>query len=239
MKLNQVIKSEYTGLLFRFVLGYVFIYASIGKIINPFDFSIAIQNYRILPDSLTNFMAIILPWMELYCGLFLILGIFSRVSAGTLSLLTSVDIYGLKWINKEFDHKPGHRLAYVSQIILARKFNHRISLQLSPVYIHKNLVKNEDYLNEIFAVGVGGRLKLTNRISLNTEYCYLLTRDDIENQYDLFSVGFDIETGGHVFQLHLTNSTGFSEKAFISENSGNWSDGDIHFGFNIKRVFSL
>lgn len=92
---------------------------------------------------------------------------------------------------------------------------------------------------EVFAFGAGGRLKLTNRISLNTEYYFLITRDDIEDQYDSFSAGFDIETGGHVFQLHFTNSTGFSEKAFISETSGNWFNGDIHFGFNIKRVFSL
>ncbi len=157
----------------------------------------------------------------------------------SLSLLSSVDVYGLKWLNKEFDHQFIHRLSYINQIILARKITSGISLQLSPVYIHRNLVKNDNYVNEIFAVGAGGRLKLTNRTSLNAEYYYLLTRDNIENQYDSFSVGFDIDTGGHVFQLHLTNSTGFSEKGFISETSGNWLDGEIHFGFNIKRVFSL
>ncbi|UCH15294.1 MAG: hypothetical protein JSV22_04840, partial [Bacteroidales bacterium] len=157
----------------------------------------------------------------------------------SLSLLSSVDVYGLKWINREFDHKSVHRFTYVNQFILARKFSPRISLQLSPVYIHRNLVKNDDYLNEIFAAGVGGRLKLTNRISLNSEYYYLFTRDDIDNQYDSFSIGFDIDTGGHIFQVHFTNSTGFSDKAFITETSGNWFDGDIHFGFNIKRVFTL
>jgi hypothetical protein len=157
----------------------------------------------------------------------------------SLSWLSSIDVYGLKWLYKEFDHEFIHRLSYVNQIILARKFSSRISMQISPVFIHKNLVKNDDYLNEVFALGAGGRMKLTNRISLNAEYYYLITRDDIEDQYDSFSAGFDIETGGHVFQLHFTNSTGFSEKAFISETSGNWLDSDIHFGFNIKRVFSL
>lgn len=157
----------------------------------------------------------------------------------SLSWLSSVDVYGLKWYYKEFDHEFIHRLSYINQIILARKFSSRISMQISPVFIHKNLVKNDDYLNEVFALGAGVRIKLTNRISLNTEYYYLITRDDIEDQYDSFSAGFDIETGGHVFQVHFTNSTGFSEKAFISETSGNWLDGDIHFGFNIKRVFSL
>ena len=157
----------------------------------------------------------------------------------SLSWMSSVDVYGLKWLNKEFDHEFIHRLSYINQLIFARKITTGISLQLSPVFIHRNLVKNDDYLNEIFALGAGGRFKITNRTSLNAEYYYLLTRDNIEDQYDSFSVGFDIETGGHVFQLHFTNSTGFSEKGFISETSGSWLDGDIHFGFNIKRVFSL
>ena len=95
MKMRQVIRSEYTGLLFRLVLGYVFIYASIGKISNPLDFSIAIQNYRILPDSLSNIMAIILPWLELYCGLFLVLGILPRGSSIIIASLTTVFIIAI------------------------------------------------------------------------------------------------------------------------------------------------
>jgi uncharacterized membrane protein YphA (DoxX/SURF4 family) len=90
MKMIQVIKSEYFGLILRFILGTVFIYASIGKIFNPMDFSIAIQNYRILPDLLTNLVAIILPWMELYCGIFIILGVLTRGSAAILAVLTTV-----------------------------------------------------------------------------------------------------------------------------------------------------
>jgi hypothetical protein len=53
------------------------------------------------------------------------------------------------------------------------------------------------------------------------------------------SLGFDIETGGHVFQLIFTNSLGIIEKDFIGETTGRWSKGDIHFGFNISRVFTL
>jgi hypothetical protein len=53
------------------------------------------------------------------------------------------------------------------------------------------------------------------------------------------SIGFDIETGGHVFQLHFTNSTGMTERAFITNTTGDWGNGDIHFGFNISRLFTL
>ena len=95
MKISQIYKSEYFGLLIRLILGLVFIYASISKIINPLDFSIDIQNYRILPDSLTNLVAIILPWLELYCGLFIIFGILSRVSAAAIAFLMSVFIIAL------------------------------------------------------------------------------------------------------------------------------------------------
>ena len=91
----QLIKSEYFGFILRLILGIVFIYASIGKIFNPMDFSLAIQNYRILPEPLINFVAIILPWIELYCGIFIILGILTRVSAATLVILTTVFIFAL------------------------------------------------------------------------------------------------------------------------------------------------
>jgi putative oxidoreductase len=94
-QLNNIYKSEYLGLFFRLILGYVFISAAIGKILNSADFSIAIQNYRILPEQLTNLPAIILPWIELYCGIFILLGIFFRASAVTLMFLTTVFILAI------------------------------------------------------------------------------------------------------------------------------------------------
>jgi hypothetical protein len=87
--------------------------------------------------------------------------------------------------------------------------------------------------------GIGGRYKLTKRTTFNLEYVYVLP-DQIEDMYkNSFSVGFDIETGGHVFQLHLTNSKPMNEKGFITETTGEWSKGDIQFGFNVSRVFTL
>ena len=96
--------------------------------------------------------------------------------------------------------------------------------------------------NDLWAVGIGGRFKLTKRVSINVEYYYVVPplHDYQSNKtYNPLSVGFDIETGGHVFQLHVTNSAAMIEKGFIGETMGNWLDGGIHFGFNISRVFTL
>ena len=95
MPANDIYKSEYLGLLFRLILSYIFISASIGKILSPEDFSVAIQNYKILPEILTNIPAIILPWVELYCGVFILLGIFPRASAASLIVLTTIFIIAI------------------------------------------------------------------------------------------------------------------------------------------------
>jgi hypothetical protein len=107
--------------------------------------------------------------------------------------------------------------------------------------VHRNLVATEIDPNDLFAVGAGGRIKLTKRISFNAEYYYLANPKDYLSQkvYDPLSLGFDIETGGHVFQLIFTNSIAMIEKGFIGETTGNWGKGDVHFGFNISRVFTL
>lgn len=132
------------------------------------------------------------------------------------------------------------RLAYVHQLLIARKFSNRFSLQLSPVLVHYNMVALANEPNNIFALGVGGRIKLTTRTSFNFEYYPRLTTKGVPSQYtDALSLGFDIETGGHVFQLILTNTQGMTEKDFIGRTTGRWGKGDIHFGFNISRVFNI
>ena len=128
-----------------------------------------------------------------------------------------------------------------SQLLVARKLNQSISVQIAPTFIHRNLVSTELDHNDLYAIGAGGRMKLTKRISFNAEYYYRVNQPRSINQtvYDPLSVGFDIETGGHVFQLIFTNSLAMIEKGFIGETTGNWVKGDIHFGFNISRVFTL
>jgi lipopolysaccharide assembly outer membrane protein LptD (OstA) len=144
----------------------------------------------------------------------------------------------IHWASPERENIFSSRLSYAHQIMIARKFNQSFSLQLTPTYIHRNLVELESINNDYLALGVGGRYKLTKRISVNAEYFHQLERPN-ENFTNSLSMGFDIETGGHVFQLHVTNSQGMFERAFIGETTGKWSEGDIYFGFNISRVFDL
>jgi len=133
------------------------------------------------------------------------------------------------------------KLSYVFQVLIARKINQALSVQLTPTIIHRNLVHTELDPNDLLAIGAGGRLKLSKRISLNAEYYYVANQNHDANPkyYNPLSIGVDIETGGHVFQLLFTNANGIIEKGFIGETTGKWTKGDIHFGFNISRVFTL
>jgi opacity protein-like surface antigen len=158
----------------------------------------------------------------------------------SVSLFSSTTINGLKWQNPERENYFSSRMAYNFQLLIARKFSSAFSLQIMPALIHKNLVPTEQDNNNIFALGIGARAKITNRITLNGEYYYVFPdqRDDDVFKNTL-SLGFDIETGGHVFQLHFTNSQPMFDRGFITETRGNWLDGDIYFGFNITRVFTI
>jgi hypothetical protein len=159
----------------------------------------------------------------------------------SLSLFSSVALKSLKWTDPARANYFSSRLSYVGQVLIARKFNQSFSLQITPSYVHRNLVATELDPNDLYAVGAGGRMKLTKRISLNAEYFYLANPKSYMSQkvYDPLSIGVDIETGGHVFQFIFTNSVAMIEKGFIGETTGSWLKGDIHFGFNISRVFSF
>jgi hypothetical protein len=158
------------------------------------------------------------------------------VTASLYGLMTHTT---LRYPDKPFINSK-YRTAYVGQLLLARKFSSRLSLQLSPAWIHFNLVPTRQDQNDLFALGVGGRLKLTKRTSFNAEYNYLPT-DQVSstNVHHSLSIGFDIETGGHVFQLVFTNSEGMTAPYYLAKTPGSWGDGDIFFGFNISRAFSF
>lgn len=131
------------------------------------------------------------------------------------------------------------RTTFVFQLILARKFSNQLSLQLSPTLIHRNLVATAAEKNTVPAIGIGGRFKLSNRVSLNLEYTLVFNNFLADRYVNSFSVGFDIETGGHVFQLHFTNAIAMMEKGYFVETYDTWKDGGVRFGFNIARVFTL
>ena len=157
----------------------------------------------------------------------------------TVALLGTMAITTLKWEDPNRDNLFSSRLYYTTQLIIGRKFSNAISLQLSPSLVHRNLVATYEEENNVFALGFAGRVKLNKRLSINGEYIYVFPNQLAEGFRNSLSIGFDIETGGHVFQLHFTNSTSMIEKGFITETVGKWSDGGVHFGFNISRVFTL
>jgi hypothetical protein len=144
------------------------------------------------------------------------------------------------------DYYFSNRLAYVNQLLIARKFSSWLSLQLMPTHIHYNLVPFKNDPNDVVAIGLGGRIKLSNRISLTGEWYYQLPsmqKHDEANPTAMtknpLTIGFDIETGGHVFQLLFSNAPGITERTVIGETTGDWGKGDVLFGFNISRVFTV
>jgi Membrane bound beta barrel domain (DUF5777) len=157
----------------------------------------------------------------------------------SMSWFSSAVIRTDTWADPDRENYFSSRLYYCHQLLIARKFNESLSIQLAPTLVHRNLVADSTEKNDVIALGIGGRYKLTRRTSVNAEYAYVLP-DQLGPQYtNSLSIGFDIETGGHVFQLHLTNSKPMNEKGFITETTGKWSKGDIAFGFNVSRVFTI
>lgn len=157
----------------------------------------------------------------------------------TLSYVPTIALKTLKSFDTTRKNYFSSRLFYTHQLIIGRKLSPQTSLQLMPTYSHRNLVTLAKEPNDLLAIGIGGRQKISKRVSINAEYYYQLPNYKLDGTTNALSVGFDIETGGHVFQLHFTNSQGMSERTFINETRGKWSKGDIYFGFNISRVFTV
>jgi hypothetical protein len=134
---------------------------------------------------------------------------------------------------------PSSNFYYTFQFLFARKFSERLTIQLIPSLVHRNLIETPDEKNDVYSLGISGRIKLTNRMSLNLEYFYSFPNQLAEQFVNPFSLGLDLETGGHVFQLLFTNATGMVPDAVITETTGKWIQGDIRFGFNISRVFTI
>lgn len=139
------------------------------------------------------------------------------------------------------DNLPGldfeHRLSYALQALVSRKMGARLSLELIPTFFHDNLVALDGQDNSQYALGLGGRYKLSNRVSLNADYGLHLNRVDASPFVNPLSVGIDIETGGHVFQLHFTNAQPMNVNNFLGQATGDWGKADLYFGFNLLRIF--
>ena len=137
------------------------------------------------------------------------------------------------------ERSTASRIDYAYQVLIARKFSPGLSVQLMPTLIHRNYTPLAGMQNDVYALGAGLRQKLTKRVALTADYFYLLPGYVADHYRNALGVGFDIETGGHVFQLHLTNAKGMSEKFFVPQTTGNFFDGDIYFGFTVARNFTV
>ncbi len=163
----------------------------------------------------------------------------SRSMPITLSAIGTIMYKSLKFDDPTRENYYTSNLYYSGQLLIARKFSEGISLQLMPTFVHYNLVPTADDPNDLLSVGMGGRIKLSKRVSLNLEYYYQLPSFKFEGTTNSLSIGFDIETGGHVFQVYCTNSTGMTERTYIHETTGKFFEGDIRLGFTISRVFTI
>lgn len=158
-----------------------------------------------------------------------------------LSYLLSTEVISSR-ANPAMTNDFFSRMSFIQQILIARKLNESLSLQLTPTFIHRNLVPTELDKNDLFACGIGGRYKLSKRIALNVEYYYVYRANANSlpvTYYNPLSIGIDIETGGHVFQIMVTNAQAMREGGFIGKTTGSWNNAGIHLGFNISRVFSF
>ncbi len=170
-----------------------------------------------------------------------------RQSSGKQIMPVSIVVYSSLAVNstiyeeKERNRDFVSRMSYTEQLIIGRKCSPKLSLQLTPTFVHRNLVSTPDENNDLWAIGVGGCYKILNRVSLNIEYfkVYGNTKTEGIEYYDPLSIGVDIQAGSHVFQLYVTNSQAIIENTYIGETSGNFFKGDVRFGFNISQVFTL
>jgi len=157
----------------------------------------------------------------------------------TVTGFSSMTIGTLKWQDESRTNYFSSRLTFTNQLLIGSRITKSLSVQVSPTLIHKNLVASEADKNDIIAIGIGGRQKITKRLSINAEWYYVLPNQIADQYKNSLAIGVDIETGGHVFQLQFTNARQMNEKGFITETDADFFKGEIHYGFNLSRVFTM
>lgn len=158
----------------------------------------------------------------------------------SMALYADMAINSLKWQDPSRKNYFTSRMSYAFQLIMARKFNEYFSFQLAPTVTHYNLVATSADPNTVFSLGMGLKVKASKRLSFLAEY-YRNINDNKNNGYnkDIFAIGLDVVTGGHVFQFQITNAQAMYESGFLRRTTGNFWKGDIHIGFNISRTWGV
>ncbi|MCR9155456.1 MAG: DUF5777 family beta-barrel protein [Bacteroidetes bacterium] len=177
-----------------------------------------------------------------------------RQSKGAINMPVSVTGFSsayysaLRYDEQDFERNLGRRMSYVHELIIARKFNQNFSAQVVPTVIHTNLSQTFEDANTQIAIGLAARYKITAMHAITVEWVPILNgnsyidpeaADGFSPYNNALSIGMDIETGGHVFQLFITNARGVAEPYAFTQTPGSWLEGDLHFGFNISRVFTM
>jgi opacity protein-like surface antigen len=156
----------------------------------------------------------------------------------TVDILTTISNFTQDYTDEPYLNTT-YRTDYTAQLLIAKKFK-QFSLELTPTFLHYNLVPTVNDANNLFALGAGARVKLTNRMSILGEYDYVPTGQVVSTPYyNSMSFAWEMETGGHVFQLVFSNSQSIIEPYYLTKTTGTWSKGDIYFGFNISRNFNI
>jgi len=153
--------------------------------------------------------------------------------------LSTMSVNGLHYTHPERKNFFTSRLSYGFQLLIARKFSDAFTWQLMPTMVHRNLVPTASIKHDVLAIGSATRWQVSKMVSIQTEYYYVLPNQLATGKHNSLSIGVDIETKGHVFQLHISNSFGMIENYYITETLGNWTKGDIGVGFNISRDFRI
>ena len=157
----------------------------------------------------------------------------------TLTWYSDMAIQTIRDENPDIETDVVQRTTYAHQLLMARKFSPSFSLQIAPTLIYRNYVETSEESHEVYSIGIAPKLQLTKALSVNVEYYYVL-EDQLKEEFEnSLAIGFNFETKGHVFQLSMGNSRGLIEKAFITETTDKWEDGELHIGFHITRDFKI
>ena len=157
----------------------------------------------------------------------------------TLTYFGNMGIYTTPWYYDNVTYYFSHRMSFVHQLLIARRFGDHLSVQISPTFIHRNFVESIDADNDVWDMGFAARYLFAEKYSVTVDYHHLLSKYTADNYNNSLTIGFNILTAGHVFSLFATNSLGIIEQQFIPATEGSWLNGDIHFGFTISRSFTL
>jgi hypothetical protein len=165
----------------------------------------------------------------------------ARAMPVSLSVLAASAIDTEVWPNDGTVFHPSDRMAYVAQILVARKFGERLSLQLMPTYLRRNLVSDDTQKKDLPSIGFGGRWKVSKRSAFTFEYYANNPASLGNNYYNPIAFGYDIDTGGHIFQIMLTNSMGLIESQFLGTTKTDFFSGPrgMRLGFTFSRVFTI